>query len=114
MESFFPKMVNDSITLERYTKLKERGLLILRYIQGNDVRDEIQRVEDEIFSMIDPQEYGGNKGLEVKHIKGFDNTCIVLQQYVPRDPKTMTTLEYFNALELLKKQVKEKNKKAKR
>lgn len=87
---------------------------MLQHIQGNDVQSEIRKIEDEIFSMLEPQSYAGNKGLEVKHIKGFDKTCVVLQQYVPKDPKTMTTLEYFNALELLKKQVKEKNKKAKR
>jgi len=101
-------MVNNADTLEQFTKLKKRGLLVLRHIQGMDVQKEIQEIEDEIFSVIVPQSYAGEKGLEVKHIKGFEGTCIVLQQYVPKDPKTMVVLEYFNTLQVLKKQAKAK------
>ncbi len=90
--------------------MKERCLLILGRIRGEDVKDELERVEDELFSLFVPQKYDGQKGLEVKHIKGFNETCVIMQQHMVKDPRKMMTLEYFQALDLLKQQFKNKRK----
>lgn len=82
----------------------------MKGIQGQDIQDQIDIIEDELFSMSNPGKYSGPDGLEVKHIKGFNETCVVLQQYVPKDPKTMTVIEYFQTLDIIRDQLKAKKK----
>jgi len=43
-------------------------------------------------------------------VKGFEETCTIIEQYSNKDPKTMTTLEYYQKLDFIKQQI-QKNKK---
>lgn len=100
--------------MDDYSKLKKRCLLVLAKIQGYDVQKQIDIIEEELFSISKPENYSGSNGLEVSHIKGFNETCVVLQQYVPRDPKTMTVVEYFQTLDIIREQLKAKKRSNKR
>ena len=64
--------------------------------------------------MIKPEKFTGKDGKEVGHIKGFEQTCVLLNQHIGKDPKSMTALEFLTALELVKEQLKPKRKRNKR
>jgi len=60
--------------------------------------------------MYEPKVFSGRASAEVKFIKGFEEAVVFLNQYVPRDPKSMTVLEFYQTLETVKKQTKKKSK----
>lgn len=60
--------------------------------------------------MYTPKSFSGRQSEEVKSVKGFEEAVVYLSQYTTRDPKKMTVLEFYQALETIKKQNK-KNKK---
>lgn len=78
-------------------------------MRGKDKEAEIAEVDDTIFEMYKPKSFSGKESLEVKFIKRFEETCVFLAQHVPIDPKRMTVLEFYQALETINKGVK-KNK----
>lgn len=102
-------MANDATTKESFSILKKRAILTLQRIRGESVGDQIQKLEEELFMMFEPGVYHGSSGIEVRHIKGFNGTCVVLHQMQPKDPKTMTVVEYLQTLQIVKDQIK-KNK----
>lgn len=113
MELFFPKMANDAITKEHYSLLKKRTLLVLQKIQGINVSNDIQVIEDALFDFFKPKKYDGSDGVEISQIKGFNDTCVIINQYVPKDPKTMTVVEFYQTLDIIKDQLKERKKASK-
>lgn len=60
--------------------------------------------------MYEPKTFSGRQSEEVRFIKGFEEAVVYLSQHSPRDPKKMTVLEFYQALETIKKQLK-RNKK---
>ena len=64
------------------------------------------QIDEEILGRINPKRFGGSKGAEVQAIKGFEQDCIIINQFIPKDPKQMTVLEFYQALEFIQKQVK--------
>jgi hypothetical protein len=48
--------------------------------------------------------YGGKDGLIVKTDKQFENNCILLQQEGISNPKQISIIEFYQAIELIKKQ----------
>lgn len=115
-ELFFPKVVDSATTKEFYTKLKQRTMLILQQIQDStcDFSAQVAEIDEFLMSRLKPKSYHGREGLEVKMIKGFEQTCVLLKQYnVSHEPKKMTTLAFYQALEVIKEQLKKraKNKK---
>ena len=107
-------MANGPATKERFGKLKNHCLLTLKKIQGEDVQEQIDILDHEILLASKPEKYDGADGLEIKHIKSFNDTCVVIQQYVPTNPKEMTYVEYYQTLDIIHKQIKQKNKAAKK
>lgn len=59
---------------------------------------------------VKPKVYAGSEGEEIKFIKGFEETCILLNQHISIDPKTMTALAFYQALEVIREQHKEQKK----
>ena len=74
------------------------------------VSDELEGVEGKLFDMYEPRQFSGRQSAEVKFIKSFEEAVVFLNQYIPRDPKTMTVLEFYQTLETIKKQTKQKAK----
>lgn len=84
--------------------------MIIEKIKGNNVLSDLENVENEIFRLYEPLVFSGANGYEVNEIKSFERTCIMLQQQLNVDAKKMTVLEYFEALNLIKEQIKEQKK----
>lgn len=88
--------------------MRKRCFLILANIQGVKNEAKIKEVDAELMAMNEPQKYDGPEGMEIQHIKRFNETCIILGQHVKKDPKQMTVVEYYQALEIVNKQLKPK------
>lgn len=81
---------------------------------GANNKEQIEKVEDELLRQVAPHVYAGPHGEEIRFIKGFEETCILLNQHVPKDPKQMTALSFYQALEVIKEQAKERKKQSAR
>ena len=103
---FFPSLSSTADTKELYTQLKKEAILILQGVQGKgNFNDEILKIQKYFAGKLKPKSYGGKNGLEIKTIKGFEETCILLSQNgVSDSPKRMTTLSFYQALETIKAQ----------
>lgn len=112
MEVFFPSVSDLSGIREYYNNLKRRTLLVIQSIKGSDVQAEIEKIDEHFFSLVTPQRWDGREGVEVQHIKAFEETCTILNQYIPKDPKKMTTLEFYSNLEVIRAQLKEQQKRS--
>lgn len=99
---------------EYCAQLKRRTLLVLERLAGRDTRDDVAKIDEYILSLVQPQRYDGAAGMEVRFIKSFEEACTVLGQYISRNPKEMTVLEYFNALEVIRAQSKTREKQQKK
>ena len=113
-ETFFPSMADNVKAKEFYTKLKQRTLLVLRTIKdsSSEIERQIAEIDNFIMSRVNPKNFHGAHGIEAKRIKGFEQTCIMMKQYnVADDPKTMTTLAFYQALEVIKEQLKQQKRK---
>lgn len=113
-ELVFPKMTDDPEVKEFYAKLKRRTALVLEGIRntGEDLEEQVRIIDDFLLSKIQPREYSGPDGMEVQTVKSFESTCVLLQQYnASPDPRKMSTLAFYQALEIIKEQVRKRAKK---
>jgi len=95
---------------EYFTQLKRRTLLVLAQIRGEDTGQAIEAIDDALLARMDPKGYDGKDGAEVRMRRGFEEACVLLSQHLARNPKQMTVLEYYTALETLKDQAKKQKK----
>jgi hypothetical protein len=89
MALYFPQQKESGKVKQQYSRLKERAFL-----------------DAQMLSTTAPQQFWGPNGVEAKTIVNFEDICIGLSQHVPKDPKAMTVLEFYRALEAVKKKVK--------
>lgn len=84
-------------------------------IQGEDVKEELQRIENNLYLISKPEQYGGKKGLIIKIEKDFEGDSIILQQNGIQKPKKSTVVEFYRAIQIIEKQNKNgKSKRSKR
>lgn len=107
-------MSDSGKTKEYYQQLKKRTMLTFKNIQGTDNKDEIAAIDNFILNLFKPKEYSGSNGAEIKAIKGFEEMCLVVSQYTVKDPKKLTVLEFYQAIEYIKKQHKAQEKASKK
>lgn len=67
-------------------------------------------IDDKILDMYSPKSFQGKTSLEVMRIKDFEESVVFLSQHMSRDPKTMTVLEFYQALETVLDRNKKQNK----
>lgn len=107
---YFPRLFDDATLKEYYDKLKQRTIVVLRTIIDGRATEadakEIDDITEELITYFNPQEFTGSDGVEIKHDRQFENMCLILSQNFHVDPKIFTVLEYYNAFEYIKEQVK--------
>lgn len=114
IETFFPGMTDNGKTKEFYSGLKKRSLLVLKTITdfSHEIEEQIAAIDDFLLSSIKPKNYHGASGLEVQMMKGFEETCVILSQHnVSGNPRSMTTLSFYQSLETVKDQIKARKRK---
>lgn len=105
IKTYFPENVDNTATLEYYTKLKSKSLALLESVKnGVDVTEKVKRIEGEILSINKPQKFGGNKGVEVKHDKFNIELINLVKKEIPNtQTNELTVLEFYTTLENIKK-----------
>lgn len=83
---------------------------MLDKILGSDKKGEIEQIEKRIFRGVEIKTFHGNESIEIKLIKSFEETCVYLSKFLARNPKELTVLEFYQALEVaLEQNDKHKN-----
>jgi len=73
------------------------------YILGKDVKEEMARIEDYLFSLFKAQKYSGSDGLEIQTVNAYEDMCYIIARDTSFDPKHITTLTFYRTLENIKK-----------
>jgi hypothetical protein len=109
---FFPEVSEGHGVKEFYTRLKQKVILQIDKILGDDSVDaRIQILNRGMLTMNPPRNFSGNNGVEVKMITGFEDSCQLLQQLkIEFNPRGLSTFSFYRAIENAKKQL-EKNSK---
>ena len=105
LEIYFPKEFTSVKEKEVYDILKRRVLLILDGISNNsDNSDKVEAIDLELLGSYKPACFIGSDSAEVKYDKQFESACVLIAQKTSMDAKKMTVLQFYNALENIKKQ----------
>lgn len=111
---YFPGKFEDASTKEYFDQLKSHTLLKLQHvITGEDVSEACSNIEFRFAMLMKPRPFFGKKSAEIEYDKQFEDMCLVLAHNLQVQVKEMTVLQFYNALEFLKKQMKKKQNKAK-
>ena len=87
--------------------------MVLQQIQGTaeEVAAQVEKIDEFLMSQMKPQHFHGSTGVEVRVIKGFEQTCVLLVKHgVTVDPKKLTVIEFYQALEVVKEALKKSKK----
>lgn len=106
LELYFPEDFTDVKEKDTCDKLKSRILLQLdSIIRKNDNSQQIKEIDDFLFRLYKPKSFTGEKSVEIAYDKSFESTCLLIAQKSNLDPKKMTTLQFYSALNNIKKQL---------
>lgn len=105
---YFPGRFEDVTSKEYIDQLKEHTILTLEKIRGADVDESLAEIEERLALLAKPKVFSGRRSVEIAYDKEFEEMCLILSQSVQSDPHTMTVLQFYNAFDYLKKQIKRK------
>lgn len=105
---YFPAEFENSTIKEYYDLLKRRTLCVLEGIQGKDTDEEIARIDNRFLMMNKPVAFGGRTNPEIEFDKNHEEMNIIISQQLSINPKDMTVVQYYTAIEYLKAQNKKK------
>lgn len=117
LQTYFPRLFEDSTVKEYYDELRRRTLLVLdSIVNGNSSEKtaQIEKITMELLTYNKPAIFSGSDSMEISHDKQFERMCLLLSQHLNVNPKQYTVLEFYNAYEYLKEMMTEQAKKAKR
>ena len=99
LETFFPAIFNNVLSVAFWTKMKERSLKVCKaIIEGKEIEDEMSAADRYFASLITPKSFSGSDNEELRYDKFFEKNCIMLAGLVNQPVKTMTTKEYFSLI----------------
>jgi hypothetical protein len=97
--------------LRKITKLMLKGIIE----QTDKYKNRIEAMTKELAHDIKPTVFHGRKGYEVQSKKGFETTCAVLiKNGINTNPKTLTTLAFYQACEVLNNDIEAQQKQLKK
>lgn len=104
LELYFPEQ--NAKEKSAYDKLKARTLLVADKILRNaEVQEQIDQIDTMLFKLYSPKSFTGEKSAEISHDKAFESACMLIAQKSSLDPKSMTVLQFYSALETIKHQL---------
>lgn len=113
LDLYFPEDFNDVRQREAYDKVKRRTQLVLdEIINETDRSQSIEEIDLYLINMHKPSLFYGPDSVEIRYDKQFGNACLLIAERVGLDAKKMTTLEFYNALGTIKKQIDNEQKNA--
>jgi hypothetical protein len=105
LSAYFPEISGSPEEKEAYDKLKQRTQLILDSIMDDtiDNTDAIKVIDIFFLTLSKPKSFSGSTNTEVQYVKDFEKACILISQETGLHPKTMSVLQFYVALEQIKK-----------
>jgi hypothetical protein len=97
--------------------LKQKDKILLRLqqiIEGVDNKEKIEKIDNYLFSTYKPKSFFGKTSEEIKYDKHFECCCLFISRETHADAKKMTVLQFYNALDMIKKDIEAKQKAYKR
>lgn len=114
LEIYFPGDFITTKEKEAYDRLKNRALLILdSIINDADNSEQIEAIDSLIINSHTPKVFTGSKSVEIKYDKQFESTCLLIAQKTNTDAKKMTVLQFYNAVDNIKRQTEAETKRVK-
>lgn len=111
LEIYFPGDFVNAKEKELYDKLKNRTLLVLDSITNDsNNQEEINSIDLAMLNAFSPKTFIGSESIEVKYDKQFENACLLITQKTNIQAKSMTVLEFYNALGNIKQQIEAETK----
>lgn len=115
LTAYFPKIFDGSEKADYSDRLRQMLFLKLdSIIDGKDRDKAINDLEDQLVLWSRPKSFIGSSSAEVYFDREYENMCLLISKELNADSKKMTVLEYYNALEYLKRQAKEQNRRIKK
>jgi hypothetical protein len=107
LESFFPEIFTNVLSVAFWSKIKQRTLKILEGIAENkNVDEEILSGDRYFATLIKPKKLTGRYTDEIRYEHGFESNCIVLSKFINQPVKTLNTKEYFSLIQFYNEQQK--------
>ena len=103
--------------LRRAKQKNPNGILCAVGCYAQVAKDELQKIEDIdklLINMHSPNTFIGSESVEIKYDKQFESMCLLIAQKVGLDAKKMTVLQFYNAIDIIKKQIEAESKQVKR
>lgn len=111
LQTYFPKVFNDSSSKNYLDMMRKRALLqVEQMVKGEDHAEEIRKITEDLFSTSSPHSFSGSESEEIKFDKQFEDMCLVMAKEFGGDIKKYTTMEFYSAFERLLKQSEENKK----
>lgn len=105
LETYFPGDFSSAKEKETYDRLKRRTQLVLdAIINDTDNKEQIEAIDAILFGMYNPKCFIGSDSIEVSYDKQFETTCLLIAQKTSMGAKKMTVLQFYSALDTIKKQ----------
>jgi len=116
LATYFKEFDDNPMEKEAYDKIKERTLLVLDGIKTEkDNTEKIDKIDEYLFGLYRPNTFVGRNSIEVKYDKNFEaSRCTISQRFNGMSTEDMTVLQFFNAIELIKRQIDEERKSLKK
>lgn len=108
--SIFFKTGNGSEAKEYYQKLKQKLILQMKGVQGQEIQEDMKTLDEAMMQMDSVIPYLGENGVQVKDIIGGKEAIAMVTKYIGKDAKDMSVLEFYTVVEMIRKEV-QKNKK---
>jgi hypothetical protein len=111
VESYFPTDFVSAKEREAYDVLKRQMKLALSDIcDDTDSSEEIEEMTRAQFKKYKPKSFSGDNSAEIAQDKQFEDMCLLLSQKLNVNAKKMTVLEFYSAVNLMKKQAEAEQK----
>ena len=108
---YFPNQFESGNTKEHYDNIKRITLLILdEVINEKDNEKDIDNIRTLILIASKPSNFLGKDNAEIEYDKNFDKMCVLLNQELNLNAKSITAREFYSALEYLEKRSEEQKK----
>lgn len=111
LELYFPQCFVDAREKERFDRFRKRLLLMLDdIVYDTDSQEQIEEIDNWFYAMSNPMVFAGDNSAEIQYDKQFESSCLLIAQKTNLNAKDMTVLQFYNALDVIKKQIEAESK----
>lgn len=108
LKLYFPKIFENSVEKNYTDLLRKRAMLQLsEMIDGEDNKEAIEKVTNEIMSRQNPKNFEGSESEEIKFDKQFEDMCLAMSKEFGGMVKGYSVMEFYSAYSRLDKQQEE-------